>query len=144
MLQIVRIMDELPEALEALREPARTEGFRQLDRLYADWQSGAERFDKPGEVLFMAVLEGDCVAVGGLTREPTDPNGNALRARRLYVLPAHRRTGIGTALAGAIVQEGLENAARITVHAGPGAGAFWEAMGFARTGDEPISHELRR
>lgn len=143
MLQLVRIMDELPEALAAVRAAAHAEGYRHIERLYADWASGTERFDKPGEALFMAVLEGDAAGVGGITREPTDPTGDVLRARRLYVAPPHRGAGIARAIVGALVQEGFANAGRVTVHAGPEADAFWDAMGFARIDHPQLSHELR-
>jgi len=144
MLQIVRITDALPEGFAALRVEAAAEGYRHMERLADDWAAGAERFDKPGEALFAAYVEGELAGIGGVTREPSDPVGDVLRARRLYVLPRFRGTGAGRALVGAIVQQAFQEASRCTVHAGRDAPEFWDAMGFARTDAPGLTHELRR
>ena len=144
MLQIVRVMDELPEGLAALRVEAAAEGYRHMERLADDWASGAERFGKAGEALFAAYVEGELAGVGGVTREPADPEGDVMRARRLYVLPRFRGSGAGRALVGAIVQQAFQEVSRCTVNAGRDAPQFWDAMGFARTKAPGLTHELRR
>ncbi len=144
MLQIVRVSEDLPEGFDVLRAEAVREGYRHMARLADDWASGSERFDKAGEALFAAYIEGELAGVGGVTREPTDPEGDVMRARRLYVLPRFRGTGAGRALVGAIVQQAFAEASRCTVHAGRDAPEFWDAMGFARTNAPGLTHELRR
>lgn len=144
MLQIVRVSDDLPDGFATLRVEAAAEGYRHMERLADDWASGAERFDKAGEALFAAYVEGELAGVGGVTREPSDPEGDVMRARRLYVLPRFRGTGAGRALVSAIVQQAFEEASRCTVNAGRDAPEFWDRMGFARVDAPALTHELRR
>ena len=142
-LQLVRIDDALPEAFPVLRDAAHAEGHRHLARLEHDLASGSQRFDREGEALLAAFLDGELVGIGGLTREPSRAR-RALRMRRLYVLPQARRHGVATAIANALTQEALAHARILTVHAGnPAAERFWEALGYAAVPDKPWTHELR-
>lgn len=145
MIQLVRIMDALPDGFEQLCDEAKAEGHRHMARLADDWACGAQRFDRDGEALLAAYLEGDLVGVGGLTLEPTPTAEPALRMRRLYVSPGSRRAGVARAIASALAQEALGQVALITVHAGDdGAARFWEAQDFKPVEGRPWSHELRR
>lgn len=144
MIQIARITDALPDDFDALRADAAHEGWRHMDRLAVDWASGADRYDKPGEALFAAFFEGELAGIGGVTREPSNPEGDALRARRLYVSPRFRKSGVGTALVGAIIQEAFQNAARLNVNAGRDSPAFWDRLGFARVDADAFTHTLLR
>lgn len=143
MLQIVRVFDDLPD-LAPLRAEAAREGYRHMERLTADWATGTTRFDAPGEALFAAFQDGELAGVGGVTREPGDPHGDVLRARRLYVLPRFRALGIGRALVGAIVQEAFQSVSRVTVNAGRDAPDFWVSMGFSPVASATVTHELQR
>ncbi|MGE0047292.1 MAG: GNAT family N-acetyltransferase [Hyphomonadaceae bacterium] len=149
-MQTIRITDELPD-LSTLRAEARAEGYRHMERLADEWESGAQRFDKPGEALFAVFMEGEVAGIGGVTREPNEPDGAVLRARRLYVRPAYRKLGVGRAIAGAIVQEAFDEAPALYVNVSAGgsdsqaASVFWERMGFERVdGVAGISHRLMR
>jgi GNAT superfamily N-acetyltransferase len=145
MIQLVRIFHDLPEGFEALRAEAVAEGHRHMDRLAEDFASGVQRFDRDGEVLLAAFVEGELAGIGGVTHEPTEMIEPALRMRRLYVAQARRRDGVARTIAAALAQEGFGHVALITVHAGnPGADAFWEAQGFTPVDGHPWSHELRR
>jgi GNAT superfamily N-acetyltransferase len=145
MIQLVRIFDDLPEGFDALRAEAAAEGHGNMDRLAVDWASGAQRFDREGEALLAAFVDGELAGIGGITVEPTATEAAALRMRRLYVARPHRRGGVARTIASALAQEAFGSAAWITVHAGnPGAEAFWEAQGFIRVRGRPWSHELRR
>lgn len=141
MPQLIRIEDELPEGFEALRAAAALEGYRHLDRLAAEHGAGRSVF----VALFGALLGADLVCVGGLTAEPEPAEHPAFRLRRLYVRPDVRRQGVARALSSALCQEGLDQVALLTVHAGDArAAAFWEAQGFSPVNGRPWSHELRR
>ena len=85
MIRLERVIDTLPDGFEVLRAEARSEGYRMLDTLSAEWASGATRFDHPGEALF-AAHAGDILAgIGGLTVEPAITG--ALRMRRFTCAP---------------------------------------------------------
>jgi len=50
---------------------ARAEGYRMVDRIVADFENGASRFDGPGELLVVATRpDGEIVPVGGLNIDP--------------------------------------------------------------------------
>lgn len=142
MVQTVRLT-ALPD-IALLRAAAAAEGHAHMETLAREWRDGEERFDKEGCALFGVYAQGDLVGVGGLTREPTDPDGDVLRARRLYVLPDHRRRGVGASLVGAIVQEAFQNVSTLTVGRTK-AGEFWRKMGFSPICDERgLSYQLKR
>ena len=143
MLQLVRVVEALPDDFDRLRGLADAEGHRHMGRLADDWASGAQRFDREGEALLAGYSDGALVAVGGITWEPALAPGAALRMRRLYVAPEARRQGVAMAIANALLQEALAHTRQVTVHAGnPGADRFWDAQGYRRVEGRAWSHEL--
>lgn len=143
MVQIVRVVETLPDGFAALADTARAEGVRNMGVLAGQWGKDGAIFAEPG-ALFAAFIDGDLAGVGGVTPQ-NDLTEPAMRMRRLYVAPSFRRSGVGQALAGAMVQQGLQ-AARLLVcnaRAGDAAGPFWEAMGFERVHGEGFTHQLR-
>ena len=72
-----------PIALTAIVErklyplEARLSGHHFLDRLIAEWRSGTNRFDNPGECLIGLFDSERPVAFGGLSRDPFDTRGRA-------------------------------------------------------------------
>jgi GNAT superfamily N-acetyltransferase len=141
MIEIRRLTD-LPPDIEILRTEAAADGIRNMGVLVADWQSGKERYDKPGEALFGAFDGERLVGIGCVKQEADLP---AMRMRRLYVLRAARGHGTGRALAQAIMDRGFESADRLTCNAvPPGAGEFWDAMGFERVTADGWTHEKWR
>jgi GNAT superfamily N-acetyltransferase len=140
-LELEPVLDALPVGFDALRAEALAEGFRQVERLAADWQAGKTRFDRDGEVLLAARLNGVLVGIGGLTIEPVVPR--ALRMRRFYVRPAFRRIGVGRRLVTALLA-GVDGERSITVNAAPASIAFWERAGFNPDPRDGHTHILRR
>ena len=140
-LELERVLDALPPGFEVLRAEALAEGFRQVERLAADWQAGRTRFDRDGEALLAARLNGVLVGIGGLTIEPVVPD--ALRMRRFYVRPAFRRIGIGRRLVTALLV-GVDGKRSITVNAAPASIAFWERVGFDPDPCDGHTHILGR
>jgi len=139
-LQLVRVVDTLPDGFAALRQQAEQEGHRHMTRLAETWSADPAAF----VALIAAFDDGEIVGIGGLTPEPQPTDAPALRMRRLYVAPAARRLGVARAIAGALLQEALDQVGLVTVHAGhDDAAAFWEAMGFAAVADRAWSHEMR-
>jgi GNAT superfamily N-acetyltransferase len=119
-----------------LRAEARAEGHAFLERLAADWASGALRLDRPGEVLLSAYAGNELAAIGGVTLDPVLPE--TLRMRRFYVRKRYRRSGIGRRLATALLKRASQAGRPVTVNAGRGSAVFWEAVGFVS--DERDGH----
>ena len=137
MLQLVRVIDALPEGFEALRAEAEAEGHRHMTRLASEFDGMPDLFI----ALLAAFDDGVLLGIGAMTVEPTEPA--AIRMRRLYVAQAARRRGVARAIASALLNEALGQTRQVTVHAGnPGAARFWEAMGFAAMAGHPWSHQF--
>src|SRR5258708_30103783 len=79
-LELEPVLAALPAGFDALRVEALAEGFRQVERLAADWEAGTTRFDRDGEALLAARLNGVLVGIGGVTMEPGVAGGIRLRA----------------------------------------------------------------
>jgi GNAT superfamily N-acetyltransferase len=103
---VIKALTPTTPEIEPLIAEAAGEGYQFLDRLLSEWESGANRFDQPGEMLCGYWEDGVLVAVGGLNRDPFAGEPSAGRIRRIYVRPARRNCGVGAAL----VQHLVENA----------------------------------
>src|SRR5690242_15221600 len=142
MTTITRITGLDVAALQPLRVESSQEGFRFVERLCEEWASGANRFDAAGEALFLAVADGQVVGVCGLNRDPYPHEAHTGRVRRLYVLPAHRRTGVGQALLEAVIAQARDHFDSLRVRT-EAAGDFYTARGFRRDDtDEEATHIL--
>ena len=141
MIEIVRVIDDMPVDFHRLRAEAAAEGVRNMDLLARQWADGANRFDGQGEALFAAFVDGELAGVGGVSAET---GLAAMRMRRLYVRPSFRRRGVASALAAAMIQQGLQGARLLTVNAAASLAAppFWEALGFRRSGRAGVTHQL--
>jgi GNAT superfamily N-acetyltransferase len=142
MAAINRITDLDVTALQRLREESLREGYRFMERLCEEWVSGANQFNGPGEVLFLAVAEGEVVGVCGLNRDPYAHDARTGRVRRLYVLPTHRHSGIGLALLEAVIAHAHGNFDLLCVRT-EAANDFYTARGFRRdVSDSEATHVL--
>lgn len=140
---VVRPVIALPEHFQALRTEARGEGFDHIDVLWTEWQSGANRFTQPGELLVAASIGGELAGVGGVTEDFLDRGG--LRMRRFYVRPAFRRRGVARALASRVLEHALPLQRPIWLFAaGPEAVQLWEAVGFVPIEREKTTHVWTR
>ncbi|AIE86562.1 hypothetical protein [Fimbriimonas ginsengisoli] len=70
MIEIRPIWSLDSEAIQPLVEASLSEGYRFVQRLVDEWQTGINRFDKPGEALFGAYRNNRLVGVGGLLQCP--------------------------------------------------------------------------
>ncbi|POA18737.1 GNAT family N-acetyltransferase [Pseudomonas sp. FW300-N1A1] len=136
----IRQISALPPQILDLEAEAVTEGFRFLTRLVADWKSGTNRFDQPGECLLGALRNGQLIAIGGLSHDPY-AGPDIGRLRRVYVARASRGQNVGKAL----VQQLLEYAAqrfsvvRLSTDTPEGA-AFYLRCGFHQVQDDSATH----
>ena len=126
MIRLGRVAGALPAAFEELRAEAQAEGYGMLDTLAMQWESGANRFDRPGEALLAAYVDDVLAGIGGLTIEASLPG--AFRMRRFYIRRQFRRTGIGRQLALAVLEHRGKRS--VTCNAASGSEAFWQALGF--------------
>ena len=140
MIRLERVADALPFGLDAMRAEARSENHTMLDTLAGDWESGKTRFDRPGEALYAAYSDDDLAGIGGLTLEPTIPG--ALRMRRFYIYRRFRRTGVGRALALALLD--AHDGRMVRCNAAAGSEKFWEALGFVSDRCDGHTHILIR
>ncbi|WP_186416965.1 GNAT family N-acetyltransferase [Bosea sp. CS1GBMeth4] len=145
-VQIVRLSEALPGDLSALQEEAAAEGYRFVEGVLEEWDAGRYAGTDERSALFAAYRNGALAAVGAVTPDPYDPAPDLLRIRHVYVRPGCRREGVGRVLAGALIQQGLALAPRLSLNAADaGAAAFWEAMGFRPdSGGTRRSHLLAR
>jgi GNAT superfamily N-acetyltransferase len=140
-LQLELVVEDLPAGIDALRTEALAEGHRFVERLAADWMSCTIRFDREGEALLAARVNGVLAGIGGLTIEPVVPD--AVRMRRFYVRPAFRRRSIGRQLATALLTR-VSAGRLITVNAAPASFCFWESLGFTPNPRDGHTHILAR
>ena len=131
MTAITKIAELDTAVLQKLRAESLREGFRFIDRLCEEWASGANRFDAPGETLFLAIDDGQVVGVCGLNRDPYADDILIGRVRRLYVLPSHRRSGVGRALLESVIAHARDHFDTLRVRT-EAAGDFYTARGFRR------------
>jgi GNAT superfamily N-acetyltransferase len=122
----------------ALIAESEAAGQRFVRRLADEWTSGINRYERPGEALFVARLAGEIVGVGGLNVDPYASDATVGRVRHLYVGLAHRRRGVGRQLMAAIIgaAQGRFGRLRPRTH-NPAAAALYEQLGFHRRGDVP-------
>jgi len=144
MIAIERI-DCLPiDRLNPLVVEAAATGFHGLSRLLTEWQSGQNRFDQPGEAIFIATENGNIVGVCGLNSDPYLDDPTVGRVRHLHVALDHRRNGIGTQFVRAVMGVAMGRFARLRLRTdSPDADAFYRSLGFVRFAAEAAcSHQV--
>lgn len=143
VVRVVRLVEGLPDEFAAILAEAAAEGVRNMAMLAREVGTATDPYVDPG-ALFAAWVDGDLAGVGGVTVQ-TGLAEPAMRMRRLYVRPAFRRAGVARALAGAMMQQGIQTAPLLVLNAAASDAAppFWEAMGFEQADWPGITHALR-
>ena len=140
---IERLSGEPADRLQTLITESERQGFRFVRRLVEEWNSGANRFDRPGEVLFVARSGDDVVGVCGLSMDPHADDPKVGRVRHLYVLVPHRRAGIGEQLVADIIEAARGRFERLHLRTTNAAAArLYERLGFRRTATRDRTHAL--
>ena len=135
-MHIERITELRGDDFRTLLAASDADGVGFVRRLADEWASGSNRFDRPGEALFVA-REGDrVVGIGGLNVDPYADDPSVGRVRHLYVLSAYRRAGIGRRLVAAVVMaaSGCFQTLRLST-SNPDAARLYERLGFGRRAD---------
>jgi len=129
------------QGIDQLRAESHAEGYNFLDTLLAEWSSGANRFDQPGEILLGAFDNRRLIAVGGLNRDPFLADPTIGRIRRIYVRSAWRNRGVGRALVTALLDHACHHFAAVRLRAeNPGATRLYERLGFLPIDDPHATH----
>ncbi|MCG8351337.1 MAG: GNAT family N-acetyltransferase [Chloroflexales bacterium] len=121
------------DALTPLIIESEREGWVFLNRLADEWSSGANRFQKPGECLFLACSGNVIAGVCGLNIDPYAADPTVGRVRRLFVSPTFRGRQIGTRLVHSVIAaaHGTFRLLRVRTE-NPQAGRLYERLGFRR------------
>ena len=140
----IEALAHLHPGLDVLRTEAEDEGFRFMGRLVAEWRSGVNRFDGPGEVLLGAFRGAELLAVCGLNRDPYAAGEGVGRLRHLYVRVAERRRGLASALVRAALERAGSAFHSVRLRTGtPEAASFYATLGFVAVEAEGASHVKR-
>ncbi len=141
-LRIEPLLD-LPDGLDGLRAEAAGEGFRFVEKLFAEWHEGTNRFTKPGEVFLGAFRAADLIAVGGLSRDPYADQDGIGRLRHLYIKKSTRRSGVGAALVRQLLghADGMFHTVRLRTETREAA-AFYVNIGFRSVQEDAASHVI--
>ena len=94
ILRITNISKEIRE----LAKIASIDGHRNIETLVDEFDSGVNRFGKPGEALFGAYEATSILGIGGINKDPYHGQAKVARVRRLFIRPDARRRGVATAL----------------------------------------------
>jgi GNAT superfamily N-acetyltransferase len=142
LIEITAVEGMLPADLHRLGPSATEEAIRTIDVVLEQWASGENRFDKPGEALLVARVDGELAGIGGITRDYNF--ADALRMRRFYVLPERRGLGLARMVAERLLLRARAHTSWVTLRAGsPQAGRFWEHLGFTPVPLTTHTHEMR-
>ncbi|MEM8778035.1 MAG: GNAT family N-acetyltransferase [Cyanobacteria bacterium P01_G01_bin.49] len=130
-INISRISEIQSGAINHLVEESLSQGFQCLQRLILDYRSGFNCFDKSGEVLLTASVQGAVVGIGGLNRDPYFNDSNVGRVRHLYVKSMWQRRGIGHLLVNSLIYEAHQHYRLLTLRTNMAAAdKFYQKLGF--------------
>lgn len=132
----------IQEFTEMLAE-SKTAGFRAIERLITDWETEVNRFDRPGEALFIVRKSDRILGVCGVNCHPYIDSSQIGRVRRLYVMQENRRQGIGRTLVHEIIEVAKLSFDWLHVRTtNPVAAQFYQSLGFMLSHCESATHTL--
>ena len=141
-IRIVATKDLDVTSLERMRADAAQFGFKFVDRLCDEWSSGANRFDRMSEGLFLAFDDDEVVGVCGINRDPYAEDLRVGRVRRLYVLSTYRGRGVGRTLLDRVIENACGHFDLLRVRTDY-ANDFYLARGFRPVDDDAhATHEF--
>jgi GNAT superfamily N-acetyltransferase len=130
-ITILPLKEVSTELFRPLLIESLAEGVEFLPRLRYEWDSGKNRFDRPGEILLGAYWGALLVGVCGLNVDPYTTEKEVGRIRHLYVMPNHRRRGIGQQMMGMILGAARRTFRLVRLRTDSKyAARFYERLGF--------------
>jgi GNAT superfamily N-acetyltransferase len=135
---IQRIEHWPPKGFGELLDESETDGYRFLRRVANEWQTGANRFSRPGETLLAALVNDELVGICGVNIDPYLDDDRVGRLRNVYVLRKYRRQGVGGMLVRAAIAAAQGSFDRLRLRADEAAPArLYESFGFTPCGGIP-------
>lgn len=136
------LITALPSDFLILESESKIEGFKFLEKMRLEWDSGKNRFDKVGEALYGIFDDDKLVAIGGINLDPYTSEHSIGRVRHLYVLKDYRKYGLGTILVKKILENGSKSFSKVRLRTHTiAASKFYENFGFKKVTDEYASHQ---
>jgi GNAT superfamily N-acetyltransferase len=138
-----RLRDLGAPELAVLVADSEQAGLRLVRRLVDEWRDGSNAFDRPGEAVFGARVDGRLVGVCGLNVDPYAGDERIGRVRHLYVLKATRRLGVARALMAEIIAaaRGRFGTLRLST-TNPAAARLYESVGFRAIAGHHCTHVM--
>ena len=128
---LIQKLDELPEQIIELSLVSQNEGFKFINRLISEYQSGQNCFDEVGEALYGMQYANQLIAIGGVNATLNKDVGGL---RRFYVHPEYRRQGIGELLLRSVEEHAKQYFNEIVLYTDTHrAAAFYKKMGYSET-----------
>ena len=142
-VRIERVGRRALDFVSPLVEDSEAHRVRFVRRLVDEWDSGVNRFDQPGEELFVANAGRHVIGVGGLNVDPYVTARGFGRVRHVYVLTTHRHSGVGALLVKAILDaaDGRFEVLRLRT-TNPAAARLYERLGFERVDVPDCTHAM--
>lgn len=143
-MQIQEISIWNRDELLAMLAESSSEGFRHIERLIDEYETGINTFEQEAEALLVCRMHNKVVGICGLNRDPNSGMTDTGRIRRLYVMREFRRHGVGRRLIDAVIQKAEKHYVRLVLYTDqPVAGFFYHTLGFREVaGMEKITHVL--
>jgi GNAT superfamily N-acetyltransferase len=131
---IITRLDDLPsDRFAEMLGESEAAGYQFLRRVADEWESGVNRFSRPGEALLVAERNGRWAGVCGLGIDPYLNDPRVGRVRNVYVLAACRRQGVARRLVEEAIGRARGHFDRLRLRgeeAGPAR--LYESLGFRR------------
>jgi GNAT superfamily N-acetyltransferase len=135
------------EALCAHPEAFASDHAIESARSPAEWEAWVGRADGRAGILYLAQVDQEWAGMAALFRGPSPKTQHSATISGVYVRPAHRRKGIGTALIQACVEWARAHGVDVLKLGVSGANAtairFYACLGFHVYGVEPRAIRVR-
>ena len=129
-MEVQHITQLSAEVLQPLLQTSLAEGYTFVRRLWHEYETGINRFETPGGTLMGAYENDTLIAIGGIHIDPYLNTLTIGRVRHVYVMPGHRRNGVGHTLVKRLLQHASEHFETATLRTLTDHGrAFYTTLG---------------
>lgn len=137
--KIIELNNDNIDSTKELVDESVAGGIKFEQRMWDEWQSGQNRFNKRGERFIGLFHNGECIAVGGIQVDPyiVDNDGSIGRVRHIYVKESFRKQGLAKIILDILVSYGKNYFQKIGLSTtNPIASHMYEEYGFVKNGEE--------